>query len=166
MSLVWSTGRLERVWSTGVPAPSYPDRLTNLTYSDRVRDTKYFHLSGILCSRTHDRKAQLATHLGLPLHVDVSSLHNVVPSFSLCRNHRTAHTHASHTVALCVYHANPYCAVICSLCVLGNTFSLALCHMLAAARGAPGSCDQYSTPMYKSLQISPGRLLNLPIALR
>ena len=102
----------------------------------------------------------------LPLHVDVSWLRNVVPSFSLCSDHHTTHTHASRTVALCFSHANLCCIVLNSLCALGNVFSLALCHMLVAARVAPGSCDQYSKPMYESLQISPGRLLNLLLALR
>jgi hypothetical protein len=86
--------------------------------------------------------------------------------FSSCSDHRTAHMYASHTFALCAYHTNPYCTVICSLCVLGNTFSLAICHKLVAARGALGSCDQYNKLVYKSLRISPGRLLNLLLDLR
>ncbi len=70
----------------------------------------------------------------MPLHVDVSWLCNVVPSFSLCSDHHTAHRHASRTVALCFSHANLCCIVLNSLCALGNAFSLALCHMLVAAQ--------------------------------
>ena len=33
------------------------------------------------------------TYIDLPLHVDVSWLSNVVPSFSLCSDHHTTHTH-------------------------------------------------------------------------
>ena len=85
----------------------------------------------------------------LPLHVDVSWLRNVVPSFSLCSDHHTAHTHASRTVALCFSHANLCWIVLNSRCALGNAFSFTLWHMLVAARVAPDSCDQHSKPMYE-----------------
>ena len=110
-------------------------------------------LLGILCCWSLELvsyavgKEELVTHLDLQLHSDVSGLRSVVSSFSLCSDHRTPHMHVFRTIALCVYHTALCCTVLNSLCALGNTFFLALCHMLAAARVVLGSCDQYSKPM-------------------